>query len=187
MEYKTIEKNIIGFSISNKGDSYTQGFNPKTGMTLDGNFSNASSEEVNLAVEKANEAFEEYRNISGKQKALFLNAIADDLNTPLAIAEMHKLAKSGNIKDLKASGIFLGLFGNSSNQKSKLTISQDSQQLIEFLFKQRMDARKRKDYARADELRDGFIQAGLIINDTKDGIVWELSDDFDIKKLEDLQ
>ena len=116
-----------------------------------------------------------------------LNAIADDLNTPLAIAEMHKLAKSGNIKDLKASGIFLGLFGNSSNQKSKLTISQDSQQLIEFLFKQRMDARKRKDYARADELRDGFIQAGLIINDTKDGIVWELSDDFDIKKLEDLQ
>ena len=100
---------------------------------------------------------------------------------------MHKLAKSGNIKDLKASGIFLGLFGNSSNQNSKLTISQDSQQLIEFLFKQRMDARKRKDYARADELRDGFIQAGLIINDTKDGIVWELSDDFDIKKLEDLQ
>ena len=116
-----------------------------------------------------------------------LNAIADDLNTPLAIAEMHKLAKSGNIKDFKASGIFLGLFGNSSNQNSKLTISQDSQQLIEFLFKQRMDARKRKDYARADELRDGFIQAGLIINDTKDGIVWELSDDFDIKKLEDLQ
>ena len=50
-----------------------------------------------------------------------------------------------------------------------------------------MDARKRKDYARADEWRDGFIQAGLIINDTKDGIVWELSDDFDIKKLEDLQ
>ncbi|MBT3739010.1 MAG: aldehyde dehydrogenase family protein, partial [Candidatus Marinimicrobia bacterium] len=74
-----IEKNIIGFSISNKGDSYTQGFNPKTGKTLDGNFSNANSEEVNFAVEKAKEAFEEYRNISGKQKAFFLNAIADEI------------------------------------------------------------------------------------------------------------
>ena len=74
-----IEKNIIGFSISNKGDSYTQGFNPKTGKPLDGNFSNANSEEVNFAVEKAKEAFEEYRNISGKQKAFFLNAIADEI------------------------------------------------------------------------------------------------------------
>ena len=67
-----IEKNIIGFSIGNKGDSYTQGFNPKTGKPLDGNFSNANSEEVYFAVEKAKEAFEECRNISGKQKALFL-------------------------------------------------------------------------------------------------------------------
>ena len=74
-----IEKNIIGFSISNEGDSSTQGFNPKTGKPLPGNFSNANYEEVNLAVEKATEAFEAYRKISGKKKALFLNTIADEI------------------------------------------------------------------------------------------------------------
>ena len=74
-----IKKNIIGFSISNEGDSYTQGFNPKTGESLSGDFSNANYEEVHLAVEKATEAFETYRKFSGKKKSLFLNAIADEI------------------------------------------------------------------------------------------------------------
>ena len=74
-----IKKNIIGFSISSEGDSSTQGFNPKTGEPLPGDFSNANYEEVNLAVEKATEAFETYRKISGKKKSLFLNAIADEI------------------------------------------------------------------------------------------------------------
>jgi len=74
-----IEKNIIGFSISNVGDSYTQGFNPKTGQALPGHFSNASYEEVNLAVEKSTKAFETYRKFSGQQKATFLHAIADEI------------------------------------------------------------------------------------------------------------
>ena len=74
-----IKKNIIGFSISSEGDSSTQGFNPKTGEPLPGDFSNANYEEVNLAVEKATEAFETYRKISGRKKALFLNAIADEI------------------------------------------------------------------------------------------------------------
>ena len=74
-----IKKNIIGFSISSEGDSSTQGFNPKTGEPLPGDFSNANYEEVNLAVEKATEAFETYRKIPGKKKSLFLNAIADEI------------------------------------------------------------------------------------------------------------
>ena len=51
-----------------------------------------------------------------------LNAVADDLNTPLALSEMHKLAKSGNVKDLKASGSFLGLFDNPTLNKSRNNI-----------------------------------------------------------------
>ena len=116
-----------------------------------------------------------------------LNAVADDLNTPLALSEMHKLAKSGNVKDLKASGSFLGLFDNPTLNKSKTILSDELQNLITELLKERADARFRKDYAKADKLRDGFVKAGLIISDTENGIDWELKEDFDLKKLEALK
>ena len=116
-----------------------------------------------------------------------LNAVADDLNTPLALSEMHKLAKSGNVKDLKASGSFLGLFDNPILNKSETILSDELQNLITELLKERADARFRKDYAKADKLRDGFVKAGLIISDTENGIDWELKEDFDQKKLEALK
>ena len=116
-----------------------------------------------------------------------LNAVADDLNTPLALSEMHKLAKSGNVKDLKASGSFLGLFDNPISNKSETILSDELQNLITELLKERADARFRKDYAKADKLRDGFVKAGLIISDTENGIDWELKEDFDLKKLEALK
>ena len=74
-----IEKNIIGFSVSSEGETFTQGFNPETNKPLPGDFSNANFEEVSLAVHKASEAFDIYRKISGKQKSIFLNAIADEI------------------------------------------------------------------------------------------------------------
>jgi cysteinyl-tRNA synthetase len=61
------------------------------------------------------------------------------------------------------------------------------QNLITELLKERADARFRKDYAKADKLRDGFVKAGLIISDTENGIDWELEEDFDLKKLEALK
>ena len=59
--------------------------------------------------------------------------------------------------------------------------------MIDDLLKERDEARLRKDYVRADELRDGFVRSGLKINDTKKGITWELTDNFDYKKLEALK
>jgi cysteinyl-tRNA synthetase len=124
---------------------------------------------------------------SGVISEKVLNAVADDLNTPLALSEMHKLAKSGNVKDLKASGSFLGLFDNPISYKSETILSDEVQNLITELLKERADARFRKDYAKADKLRDGFVKAGLIISDTENGIDWELEEDFDLKKLEALK
>ena len=116
-----------------------------------------------------------------------LNAVADDLNTPLALSEMHKLAKSGNVKDLKASGGFLGLFDNPISHKSETILPDEVQNLITELLNERADARFKKDYAKADKLRDGFVKAGLIISDTENGIDWELGENFDLKKLEALK
>ena len=124
---------------------------------------------------------------SGVISEKVLNAVADDLNTPLALSEMHKLAKSGNVKDLKASGSFLGLFDNPILHKFETILTDELQNLITELLKERADARFRKDYAKADKLRDGFVKAGLIISDTENGIDWELGENFDLKKLEALK
>ena len=124
---------------------------------------------------------------SGVISEKVLNAVADDLNTPLALSEMHKLAKSGNVKDLKASGCFLGLFDNPISHKSETILPDEVQNLITELLNERADARFKKDYAKADKLRDGFVKAGLIISDTENGIDWELGENFDLKKLEALK
>ena len=124
---------------------------------------------------------------TGEVSSNVVNAIADDLNTPLALTEMHKLAKTGNLSCLKASGLFLGLFHSGSDVNLRKKIPQKVATLIDNLLKERDEARLRKDYARADELRDGFVRSGLQINDTKEGITWELTDNFDYKKLEALK
>ena len=124
---------------------------------------------------------------TGEVSSNVVNAIADDLNTPLALTEMHKLAKTGNLSCLKASGLFLGLFHSGSDINLRKKIPQKVATLIDNLLKERDEARLRKDYARADELRDGFVRSGLQINDTKEGITWELTDNFDYKKLEALK
>ena len=124
---------------------------------------------------------------AGEVNANVLHALADDLNTPLALTEMHKLAKTGNFASLKASGLFLGIFSNSLTTVDKFEVSERLTLLIESLLKERDNARLEKDYVRADELRDGFIKAGVKINDTNIGITWELTDGFDSEKLEALK
>ena len=59
--------------------------------------------------------------------------------------------------------------------------------LIEGLLAARIEARKSKDFARSDALRDGLAAAGVVVKDTQDGAAWELSADFDPAKLEALK
>lgn len=72
-------KNIIGNKLSKENDAVFYGENPSTGKKLEPAFFEASPNEINEAIEKANEAFQQYRNKIGKQKAEFLEAIAEEI------------------------------------------------------------------------------------------------------------
>jgi 2,5-dioxopentanoate dehydrogenase len=72
-------KNIIGNQLSRKSDTTFYGENPATGKKLEPAFFEASQEEINEAIDKANEAFQLYRNKSGKEKAELLEAIAEEI------------------------------------------------------------------------------------------------------------
>ena len=72
-------KNYIGNSLSAKGTKTYKTFNPQLNIENNFVFTEATDEEINEAVHLASDAFVEFRKVSGKQKALFLNAIADEI------------------------------------------------------------------------------------------------------------
>ena len=72
-------KNYIGNQLKAEGTTTHKTVNPKLNTQNSTPFFQATLNEVNEAVELADSAFKVYRNISGKQRAAFLNAIADEI------------------------------------------------------------------------------------------------------------
>ena len=72
-------KNYIGNQLSAKGSKTYKTFNPQLNIENEHAFNEATSEEINEAVILAINAFKTFRNISGIQKAIFLNSIADEI------------------------------------------------------------------------------------------------------------
>ncbi len=75
----TTGKNYIGNQLSANGNKTYKTFNPELNKENETVFTEASSEEIELAVSLATSAFAAFRNISGAKKANFLNAIADEI------------------------------------------------------------------------------------------------------------
>jgi NADP-dependent aldehyde dehydrogenase len=72
-------KNYIGQKLSAKGSKTYKTFNPRLNIENPNVFTEATSDEINEAVTLASKAFKTFRSTSGKQKAEFLNAIADEI------------------------------------------------------------------------------------------------------------
>lgn len=77
-------KNIIGNTLSGEQQTIFRAINPSTGKTIEPAFHEASKKEIDDAIAKADKAFQIYRTKSGKERAEFLEAIADEI---LAIGE----------------------------------------------------------------------------------------------------
>lgn len=72
-------KNYIGNQLSAKGSKTYHTFNPQLNSDNKTAHVEASSEEIEEAAQLAAEAFETYKSVSGEKKAIFLNAIADEI------------------------------------------------------------------------------------------------------------
>jgi 2,5-dioxopentanoate dehydrogenase len=72
-------KNIVGSKLVATGTTTFYAEEPITGKKLDTAFIEATVQEVDQAVQKAGEAFHIYRKKSGKERAAFLEAIADEI------------------------------------------------------------------------------------------------------------
>lgn len=105
----------------------------------------------------------------------------DDLNTPDSVTDWINLSKLINteldentaLEDLeyakKLFDDFVQIFGVIEDEEVTLDFD------IEKLIAEREEARKNKDYKRADEIRDELKEKGIILKDTKDGVEWQMA------------
>ena len=110
-----------------------------------------------------------------------IEALEDDLNTPRAIAVLHDLlgqlnrAKHGLAPEiaatLKASAALLGLLQAAPTTWLHGTAGA-LDATIEALIEERLEARKNKDFARADAIREQLLAEGIILEDGPGGTTW---------------
>jgi len=109
-----------------------------------------------------------------------LAALCDDLNTPLALAELSALATEANKAEpedwprmkgqLLAAGQLLGLLQKDPEAWARGDAS--AAKRIDALVQQRIDARKAKDFAAADQIRKALADEGIEIMDGPQGSTW---------------
>lgn len=118
------------------------------------------------------------------QDSAFLAALHDDLNTPIAISELHALARELNKADvgeqaaikgrLLAAGELLGLLQQDPEAWFKRARGSEmiSEQEIEALIAERAQSKRDKNFARADQIREELQAKGVVLEDSRQGTKW---------------
>ncbi len=111
----------------------------------------------------------------------FEAGLDDDLNTSVALAAVHNLTREVNtalaceglreddrrdlLEAVRRIDSVLNVFG----QPRREMLDSEIQALID----ERQEARHRRDFARADEIRDQLAARGITLEDTRDGVRWK--------------
>ncbi|MDT7541934.1 MAG: cysteinyl-tRNA synthetase [Acidobacteriota bacterium] len=123
----------------------------------------------------------EMRAVAARALEEFESGLDDDLNTSVALAAIHNLTREVNtalnceglraddqrdlLELLRRFDSVLNIF--SAPQRGMLDTE------IQTLIDERQEARRRRDFSRADEIRDQLLTRGIVLEDTRDGVRWK--------------
>ncbi len=150
------------------------------------NFSDTNLEDARAAVRRLYTALEIGADIPAvpvdwdqPQAAAFRAAMNEDLNTPAAIAVLFDLASELNRSQapdtaalLKALGATLGLLQQPPRAFLQGGAAGIDEAVIAQLISERADAKKARDFARADQIRKDLADQGVLLQDSPQGTTW---------------
>lgn len=125
---------------------------------------------------------EEEENVKTAEgyEAIFSEKMEDDLNTADAITQIFELVRLANATVEEHSS---KVYGEALLQKLETLMAvlgirteKKEEELgakVEALIQQRQDARKNKDFAKADQIRDELLAMGIQLKDTRNGVEWQ--------------
>ncbi|MEB3766622.1 cysteine--tRNA ligase [Acinetobacter sp. MD2] len=169
------------------------------------NFSDFALKEAKTSLSRFYHSFKAYQQRFGVEQhpthpvyedyiARFNAAMSDDFNTAEALAVLFELNKELNraLKEeqeeaahisfatLRYLTDILGLVQHDVDEFLKSDIGQSALSLsdteIEALIQQRSDAKKAKDFAGADAIRQDLLEKGIVLEDTRQGTLWRRAD-----------
>ncbi|MDR1977082.1 MAG: cysteine--tRNA ligase [Campylobacteraceae bacterium] len=124
-----------------------------------------------------------------KFKKEFLEALADDLNISVALSVIDAMiaeandALDKNPKDDDLKGVFaanlelvkrvLGIGEKDAGEYFRLGVSDDEKKTIEELIQDRLRAKRERDFAKADAIREELAKMGIALMDSVEGTKWE--------------
>ncbi|MDO4977715.1 MAG: cysteine--tRNA ligase [Eubacteriales bacterium] len=106
-------------------------------------------------------------------------AMEDDFNTADAIAAIFELVKLANVTAKEASKAYVSYVKETIEKLCDIlgVVTEKEEELldsdIEALIEERQQARKAKNFARADEIRNELLEKGIILEDTRAGVKWK--------------
>lgn len=110
----------------------------------------------------------------------FEEAMEDDFNTADAIAAVFELVKyaNTNVDSLSSRAYAEAVYGWLKTMTDICGLILETQKEIldgeiEALIQERQEARKAKNFARADEIRNQLLDQGIILEDTREGVKWK--------------
>jgi cysteinyl-tRNA synthetase len=124
---------------------------------------------------------QDLQKIAKKSLSDFEAAMDDNLNSSVALAALHNLVREVNtslandtvltanrdfiLQTIDKIDSVLGIFGE---EKEEILDTE-----IESLIEERQEARRNRNFARSDEIRDLLSEKGIVLEDTKDGVRWK--------------
>jgi cysteinyl-tRNA synthetase len=122
------------------------------------------------ALEEAEKTLAEWSDVAGEAEVgspsqALLDALADDLNIAKALAELHALRKAGELSRLRGGLSLLGIgLRSQSNALDDATL----RAAVEAEIAARLEARRARNFAESDRIRDALLAQGIQLKDGKD-------------------
>jgi cysteinyl-tRNA synthetase len=184
-------------ALANVGNAYDKLLKKIDGLKKEAGLDHKALAELSSKIEKARKTAERYskdvkesiaKAVKGTEvdaaayidfSDRFLAAVGNDVNTSSGLTVVYDVLGSDanavtKLALIEAFDYVLSLNLTVDRAEPKASVDPELEALVLAKIEERKEAKKNKDFAKADSIREELLQKGVAIKDTREGTVWEL-------------